>query len=220
MFKIKICGITNRADLEAAEQASADAIGINFYPRSLRCVESDDAAEICRDCPSSLAKVGVFVNESVDNIRPIVERCGLDFVQLHGDERPEILKQLSFCPCIKAFRLQESNWEESLRRALKWIEMGAVAILVDSPQRPNEFGGSGQAANWSVCRQFVASFPAPVILAGGLNPENVQLAIQEVGPAAVDAATGVEGFPGKKNPQLMIQFVHAARLALGGLKAH
>lgn len=213
LFRIKICGITARVDAEAAFRAGADAIGFNFYVRSLRCIGAEQAREISSSLPKAIARVGVFVNSGADEIVRTLSQCPLDYVQLHGNEPIEILNQLSGVAVIRALRLGEDQLLEVAARANEWLAAGAVAVLLDSPQPPGEFGGSGSIGNWAQAKQTVSLVKGPFILAGGLDPANVRVAIDVVGPWGVDCASGVETFPGKKSSELVHQFVAAARAA-------
>ena len=213
LFRIKICGITARVDGEAAFRAGADAVGFNFYVRSLRCISPEQANMIASALPKSISRVGVFVNSSVDEIVRTLSHCPLDYVQLHGNEPIEMVNQLSDVAVIRAMRLGEDDLDEVAARANDWLSAGAAAVILDSLQRPGEFGGSGSIGNWAQARAVASLVKGPFILAGGLDPENVRDAIDAVGPWGVDCASGVETFPGKKSSELMHQFVAAARAA-------
>lgn len=209
MFRIKICGLAGPEDARRVAEAGADAIGLNFYPRSLRHVTAEQARAISA-AAEGLIKVGLFVNESPQVMREVATLVGLDCLQLHGDESVSILKELEPWPVIKAFRLGVGNQLEVWRLAQQWRQHGAQAILIDAWQRPGEFGGGGEVGDWALAAELVAEISGPVILAGGLTPENVGAAIESVRPHGVDTASGVERFPGKKDAEAIRAFVAAA----------
>lgn len=214
VFRIKICGITSVEDALLAAEAGADAIGINFYERSPRYVTTERAKEICEALPKGVAKVGVFVNSLPKGILAIAERVGLSAVQLHGDERPEFLASLGNMPVIKAFRCRESTLN-SVRAFLKLCPAAThpVAVLVDA-HAPGTYGGTGQVLDWPRLREEKENLSGlPLILAGGLTPENVAEAIRIAQPDAVDTASGVETSPGVKDPAKVRDFVTAAKSA-------
>lgn len=199
--KIKICGITNLADALAAVEAGADALGFVFYPPSLRCIQPEEARRISCQLPPFVTRVGVFVDEALDRIREIAELCGLGAIQLHGHESPELCRQLSW-PAIKGFRLgQEANLTDLAGYTVS-------AILIDS-YVAGTYGGTGQRGDWGLARRAKAY--GRIILAGGLSPQNVEQAIREVAPYAVDVSSGVERAPGLKDPDKIREFVRRAR---------
>ena len=202
MTQIKICGLKTLNDALAAVEAGADLIGFNFYPKSPRYV--DVAA--CRDIMSvmqayeQIACVGVFVNAPVEEIRTTMETCRLDLGQLHGDETPAMLTALDG-KAFKAFRGVPPNVNGFAREA-------APALLVDASVK-GLYGGSGVTADWNAAAQLARQYP--LLLAGGLTPENVAEAVMCVNPWGVDVASGVESAPGEKDPQKMNAFVKAVR---------
>jgi len=213
-FRIKICGITQASDAEGAVRAGADAIGLNFYSRSPRCVDVSTAAEIVRALPPSVATVGVFVNEPIERVIQLSDQLRLGYVQLHGEESPEYAARLAPRWVIRAFRLRHSA-SPLLSYISECRQSGCdlAAVLVDSYD-PVARGGTGQLGNWSEAAMMMKQLDAlPLILAGGLNPDNVAAAIAQVGPAAVDVASGVEREPGRKDDDRMRRFVTAARTA-------
>jgi len=210
MFRIKICGITNARDALAAAQAGADAVGLNFYPKSPRCVRPEPAARIAHALPPGVVKVGLFVNAAAEQICQTFDRLGLDLVQLHGDEPPELLARLGSRPVMRAFRVGqrgvkpvEAYLDECRRRGCL-----PTLVLLDA-HAEGLYGGSGQRCDWDAVRQYPADMP-PLVLAGGLTPDNVAEAIQSVRPAAVDTASGVELALGQKDPALVRRFAAAA----------
>ena len=205
-FRIKICGIKNSADAVKAVELGADAIGLNFYKRSLRHVDLDKAIEISA-AAAPVVRVGVFVNESAESINSTAEQCGLSFVQLHGDETVELANELQF-PFIRAVRV--SSFESAQVEIKKWSEAGASAVLLDAAA-PGQYGGTGHRLDWEQVAELQAEIP--VILAGGLKCDNVTQAISTAQPAAIDVASGIEKFPGSKDHDLMDSFIRAALAA-------
>lgn len=207
-MKVKICGITNSEDARAAISAGADALGFNFYERSARYISPDAARgmieETCAE--SSVLRVGVFVNAKSDNVARIVEIANLNCVQLHGDEPPEFCRELKTkidALIVKAFRV---------RAGLTLEEMASYevdAVLLDA-YSPVAYGGTGARCDWDFARRAARKFPR-LYLAGGLTPENVADAIRAVKPFGVDAASGVEASPGRKDFERVRRFVAAAR---------
>ncbi len=204
MTKIKICGIKTVKDALAAMEAGADLIGFNFYLKSPRYID----VGICRDIMSVMRKhghvtyVGVFVNASVEEIYATIETCGLSLAQLHGDETPEMLNALKG-KAFKAFRGIPSDIAGYERN-------DAPAFLVDAAVK-GVYGGSGVTADWSAAAELAHKYP--LLLAGGLTPENVADAVGRVKPWGVDVASGVESEPGKKDANKMKTFVNAVRVA-------
>jgi len=198
MTKIKICGIKTVKDALAAMEAGADLIGFNFYPKSPRYID----VGTCRNIMSVMRRhghvtyVGVFVNVSVEEVYATIETCGLSLAQLHGDETPEMLSALNG-KAFKAFRGIPSDITGYERN-------DAPALLVDAAVK-GVYGGSGVTADWSAAAELAKKYP--LLLAGGLTPENVADAVRQVKPWGVDVASGVESEPGKKDAAKMIQFV-------------
>jgi phosphoribosylanthranilate isomerase len=217
MFQIKICGITNVADALVAARAGADAVGLNFYPKSPRFVEFSRAKEISEVLPSEIAKVGVFVNVSAEEICRNFDELGLDMIQLHGDEPPEFLASLGGRPVMKAFRLGRGGLQDifDYLERCRTLEGLPQRVLIDA-QVGGSYGGTGKTADWSLCARYVRqkNLP-PQVLAGGLCPANVAEAIAQVRPAAVDTASGVEASPGRKDHAAVVAFVRAAKRAFG-----
>ena len=221
IFEIKICGITNVDDALAAVDAGADAIGLNFYRGSKRCVDVDEARQIVDAIGNRAEKIGVFVNQSADDIREICRDTGLHLIQLHGDEPPELLRLLNKDhDLIRARRLDERGLSaivDDLQACSDLSGFFPDAILVDSAVS-GQFGGTGLAVDWQLLanyRELLGS--TPLILAGGLVPANVGEAIRIVRPQAVDVASGVESTPGKKDTAKMRDFVDAAQAAFAAL---
>jgi phosphoribosylanthranilate isomerase len=212
VFQVKICGVTNLEDAECCVEAGADAIGLNFYPSSPRCVPVDVARRIAQGLPATMTKVGVFVNASRDEVLRTCDQVALDTIQLHGDESPQMLAELTGHQLLKAFRCRNDDLRPLTEFLQRCEDLGCrpCGMLIDAYQ-PSVFGGTGQASNWSVVRKLSEMrFDIPVVLAGGLRPENVAAAIEATRPAAVDTASGVESHPGRKDAQLVRAFVDNA----------
>ena len=204
MTKIKICGIKTVNDALAAMDAGADLIGFNFYAKSPRYIDIGK----CRDIMSVMRKyghityVGVFVNASVAETRATMETLGLSLAQLHGDETAEMLNALDG-KAFKAFRGIPADVNSFARSA-------SPALLVDASVK-GLYGGSGVTADWDGAAELAKRYP--LLLAGGLTPENVAEAVGRVKPWGVDVASGVESAPGEKDASKMKAFVRAVRLA-------
>ena len=190
MTQIKICGITNKEDALCAAVLGAAALGFIFYPPSPRYIEPEDARKIVSVLPHEVVKVGVFVNENVAEVKRVVEYCGFDFVQLHGDESPEYCSQFPAAQVIKAIELKN---DDDLNHALSY---DVAAILVDS-RHAGLYGGTGKKSDWELA--CLIRNKRPLILSGGLNEENIKEAMEKIVPRALDVNSGVEKFPGKKD---------------------
>ena len=187
--KVKICGMTNLEDALFCAHAGADALGFIFYEQSPRYVSTSRAADIIRELPAYVIPVGVFVNEARDDIRRVTEKTGIRIIQLSGDEKPK--ECLGYGVKVwKAFRIRDLEEVESIG-----AYSIAAAMLDGAPE--GKFGGSGVLPDYSVACAMKEIHP--VVLAGGLNPENIIGAIQAVQPYAIDLSSGVEVYPGKKD---------------------
>lgn len=200
MVRVKICGITNLEDALAAVAAGADALGFVLAP-SQRQVTPEKIAEIVTKLPPLLTKVGVFANMELEKVREIMASCSLDLAQLHGEESPEYCLTLS-PRAIKAFRVKDDTFLSVLPR------YKAAAFLLDSYDASLK-GGTGQVFDWSLAQR--AKDYGPVILSGGLTPENVRQAIKHVLPYGVDVSSGVESRPGKKDHKKLKAFIQAVK---------
>jgi phosphoribosylanthranilate isomerase len=202
MTKIKICGIKTVTDALAAMEAGADLIGFNFYPKSPRYIDVGQ----CRNIMSVMRRyghityVGVFVNFSVKEIHATMETCGLGLAQLHGDETADMLNELNG-KAFKAFRGIPAAVNGFARSA-------SPALLVDASVK-GLYGGSGVTADWNGAAELAKKYP--LLLAGGLTPENVAEAVWQVRPWGVDVASGVESIPGEKDPGKIKAFVRAVQ---------
>ena len=218
-LRIKICGVADPAMGVEAARAGADAIGLNFYPPSPRYVSVSTAERVLRELPPFVEAVGVFVNQTLEEIlegaiRPLGLR--VQTLQLHGDVQPVPLPPYPF-RLIPAFPVRDRQSLEGIRGYLD--ECGErqglpAAILVDA-QVPGQYGGTGRTAPWNLLADFRPG--VPVLLAGGLTPENVAEAVRVVRPYGVDVASGVELAPGHKDPEKMRRFVGNAREAAARL---
>jgi phosphoribosylanthranilate isomerase len=200
--KVKICGITNIADAQAAIEAGTDALGHIFYEKSPRFVSLKTAAEISKQLPPFVMRVGVFVNAPEDFILRAIGECGLTMLQFHGDETPEFCTQFGLMS-MKAFRM---HGPETLPELPKYQ---TDAFLLDA-YSSTVIGGSGEKFNWDLAVE-AQKFGKPIFLAGGLTPGNVAEAIRKVRPFAVDVSSGVESAPGKKDHAKVKAFIAAAR---------
>jgi len=201
--RVKICGITNLDDALMAVDAGADALGFMFYEASPRNVSAKLATEIIRQLPPFVAKVGVFVDASEAAVREAAAECGLDTLQFHGAETPEYCRKFAPLKVCKAFRVQGVESLEALPafRTDAWL---LDSHVVGKP------GGTGAKFNWNLAVE-VTKLGRPVILAGGLTPENVAEAVAKVRPHAVDVSSGVESSPGKKDRIKITQFIANAK---------
>ena len=205
MIHIKICGLKRAEDAAAAVAAGADALGFNFWKRSPRYVEPAEAARIVSNIPPRVLTVGVFVDEELERVLGIAEQTGIMALQLHGSESPEYLDRLGAYLKIKTIKVGESFQPAELSRypsASLFLLEGFVAGMA---------GGTGRTFDWSLAEK--AKEFGKIILAGGLTAENVGAAVRRVQPWGVDVASGVESAPGKKDPQLIREFIRAARAA-------
>jgi len=210
LFHTKVCGIRTSVDLRDAVECHVDAIGLNFVPESPRYIAPKMASELWKETVRSekvsklaLANtrlVGIFVNPTPDYVRQVLRMISLHYIQLHGEEIADDWRNFDDAPLIKAVRWNGSMEQNAM--LLRWHQIlgdRLAAFLVDAPSTVLR-GGSGQQADWnSLVPRPVALAGKPLILAGGLTPENVASAIQIVAPAAVDTASGVESEPGKKD---------------------
>ena len=201
-LKIKICGITTLEDAQMAVEAGADAIGFMFYPASPRSIKPEAAARIARRLSPFLTKVGVFVDADDRDVRELLAAGAIDAVQFHGGETPGFCR-LFGRSAIKAFRINGADSLADLRR------YDQETWLLDS-YVPGIPGGTGAVFNWDLA-VTASSFGRPIILAGGLKPENVASAVRKVSPYGVDVSSGVESSPGKKDPLKVREFIRAAR---------
>jgi phosphoribosylanthranilate isomerase len=206
--KVKICGITNRVDAEAALEAGADALGFNFYAPGKRFIDLTHERGWIQDLSGDVVRIGVVVDMDLEVARGLLEDDLFDALQLHGNELPSYCQSLRSVgkPLLKALRLR------NLADLQGYQKYPVFGLLLDSHSE-REFGGTGTTVDWAGLEN--TQFDKPIILAGGLTPENVAEAIRMVRPYAVDVASGVELNCRKKDPEKMAAFVAAAKQAGG-----
>lgn len=206
MIRVKICGITNYNDAQAAIAAGADSLGFNFYEKSLRRISTVEAAQIRAKLAGDFQAVAVFVNASPAEIASVRALVRFDAVQLHGDESADIVWQVArTIPVIKALRVGPGSPSSNLD-----AYSSVFAFLLDSA-RAGQYGGTGQTTDWGFAER--AARAHRIFLSGGLNPQNVAAAILAVRPYAVDVASGVESKPGKKDHAKLAEFIQEVRRA-------
>jgi phosphoribosylanthranilate isomerase len=212
MIRIKICGVTTPEDARMAADAGADAVGLNFYPKSPRFITPTQAAAIVRALPAFTAPVGVFVGMPMRQVCAVAYQLGLRGVQTY-DDQPPAQDTFPFAH-VPAFRVKDAAGLEHVQKfvaAATALGRRPAAVLIDSHVE-GQMGGTGQAAPWKLLVGFDPG--VPLILAGGLTPENVAEAITLVRPWGVDVASGVESAPGRKDFEKIARFVKIARTAI------
>ena len=202
--KVKICGITNVEDAQAAIAAGADLLGFVFCEESPRHVTVEQAAAIARIVPPFVVRVGLFVNAPEELVSQAMSACGLQLLQFHGDETPEYCRQFG-AMSMKAFRVKDAETIRTLP------DFPTDAWLLDAFV-PGQHGGTGHSFNWDLAIEAV-KLGKPVFLAGGLTTENVAEAVRKVQPYGVDVSSGVESAPGKKDHAKVRAFIQAAKEA-------
>jgi phosphoribosylanthranilate isomerase len=203
MVRVKVCGITNYQDASMAIELGADALGF-IFASSPRQITPEKARDIIYAIPPFVQTVGVFVDEDPGKIQRTIHLCGLDLVQLHGDESPDLCRELMPC-AIKALRLKD----ESSLSAIKSYRGRVRAILLDTYMQGKR-GGTGRTFDWDLAIK-AKEFGIPTILSGGLNPDTISEAISLVKPFGVDVNSGIEKSPGKKSPNLMGEVMEIIR---------
>lgn len=210
---IKICGINDPAMIGPIAALRPDAVGFNFYRESKRCVTAERAAEAIRRLPAGIEPVGVFVNHTQDEIRSTCAATGITTVQLHGDQTPDFAAALTGLRVIRVYRISVKGLScvgDDLHECRR-LGLEPRACLVE-PAVAGHYGGSGAMAPWDVIAAgWNRTEWPPLILAGGLTPDNVAAAAARVRPWGVDVASGVESSPGVKDPALVDRFIAAAR---------
>lgn len=199
MFKIKVCGLTRLEDALHVRSSGADALGLIFC-NSPRRVEVEQAKAITQFIDGDIPRIGVFCNQEAKWINKVIQECGLDYVQLHGVESPDFLGTIT-APCIKVLSVTGGPSEAEMA----WAHSKAAAILLD-----NGGGGTGKTFEWKHFEAY-RTLKKPLILAGGLSPDNVEEAIRRVRPDAVDTSSGVESKPGIKDHRKIECFIAAAQ---------
>lgn len=229
MIKVKICGITNLEDAEVAVEAGADYLGFILYPPSKRAVDADTVREIVATlrrqrerCP---VLVGVFVNETAVKMAAVLDSANLDLAQLSGDEVPSLIGDESSAIYGRSYKaIRPTSYTEAEMDA-EWFvspvdreqysvvsgqySVVAPSVLIDA-YHPNLYGGTGETSDWAISAKLAQNLPG-LMLAGGLNPDNVSLAVEQVRPYAVDVASGVEASPGKKDHDKVRRFIQNAK---------
>jgi phosphoribosylanthranilate isomerase len=196
--RVKICGLTRSRDAWAAVEAGADALGLVFYPPSPRAVTPEQALQVIRGLPPFVTLVGLFVNEERERIREILDSVPLDLLQFHGDEKPADCMGFGRS-WIKAVRMADGVDLHALRKQYA----DGSGLLLDA-YRPGVPGGTGERFDW---QRIPPDLAGEIILAGGLDPDNVQGAVEQVGPYAVDVSGGVEASKGIKDPEKIRDFI-------------
>jgi phosphoribosylanthranilate isomerase len=207
MTRVKICGITRPADARLAADLGAWALGMVFWPGSPRVCAIADAEAIGAEFRRRLQLAGVFVNATLDEVAATTDRCGLTLVQLHGDEGPAYCREAARrtgCRVMKAVRVRDAAQVRDLQRFHTDLHL----LDAYSPRTP---GGTGETFAWELVREHRAD--PPVVLSGGLTPENVGEAIAAARPFAVDTASGTEAEPGRKDPAKLKAFFRAVEAA-------
>ncbi|HXU88914.1 MAG TPA: phosphoribosylanthranilate isomerase [Methylomirabilota bacterium] len=222
MTRVKVCGITSLDDARMAVQAGADALGFIFVENTPRFVTPEQVAPIVRRLPPFVTPVGVFWDHPAGHVKAVIEACGLRVVQFHGDEKPEDCQGYSV-PVIKAIKLPPATTIDGLPEYRVTERFGAflyrkvvAAYLLDSQARWSE-GEGREPLEWRGIRMIRDMQPrdslVPIVLSGGLTPENVAIAVDIVQPFAVDVNSGVEARPGKKDAVKLRRFIEAAKRA-------
>jgi phosphoribosylanthranilate isomerase len=205
--RVKICGVTSLDDAENVIAAGAEAIGFNVFPGSKRFVTPDHAIPLAAALEGRITRVAVGVNTPAAVVARLLDSGAFDAFQFHGDESPAQCAAAGFTRWIRAIRVQnDADFHDALA-------FPTPHLLVDAFQT-GSYGGTGEVVDWAAVRRFASLAPdRRIILAGGLTPENVAVAIATARPAAVDVASGVESHPGRKDPTALRQFVEAVRAA-------
>jgi len=214
---VKICGVTRPADARLALELGADLVGLNFWPGSPRRIDERAAREIAGLVHGRARLVGVFVNEPSARIAELRKALGLDLLQLHGDEPESELAAAAehLIRVERADELELERGEDGANRARQQRanSFGSVLpslFLVDAP-RDARYGGTGEEWNWKAVSRWIAACPRPVLVAGGVRPENARRALRESGAAGIDVASGVESAPGIKDAEKMRRLFEEVR---------
>lgn len=200
--RVKICGITRETDAAAAVAAGADALGVVFYPESSRCIEASAAAALVSTLPPFVTPVGLFLDAEAEQVRQVLRQVRLDVLQFHGLESAEYCRSFGR-PYMKAIGAGEDTDVRALVRSYP----DACALLLDSHAH-GQAGGTGRIFDW---KRIPTDLGRPVVLAGGLKPDNVAEAVRAVRPYAVDVSSGVEAAPGIKDVGLIEAFMSEVR---------
>jgi phosphoribosylanthranilate isomerase len=204
--RVKICGLTNLNDALHAVSCGADALGFVFYRQSPRCVSPEKVRDIVCALPPLVTTVGLFVNQVLDEVQRVTAFCGLDVIQLHGDEPPQFCAALAPRRVIRAVRLRDAD-------SLAGVTTAAVSAVLLDAWVPERFGGTGHCCDWQLAAEVASR--QPTVLAGGLCPANVAQAVRRVRPYGVDVSSGVEKSPGCKDPDKVADFIRQAKRVAG-----
>lgn len=207
MTWVKICGLTNWDDAELVASSGANALGF-IFAASKRQISPQKAKEIISYLPRDLEKVGVFMDQDSREVRKIAEYCSLTGLQFHGNEPPQYCKDFKDFTVIKAFRV---NTERGWQGIATYIKTKSVDRILLDTYVPGVPGGTGKTFPWNLVNSRKNWEEIPLIIAGGLNPENVAIVIREVKPFGIDVGSGVEREPGKKDEQKIKQFIHEVK---------
>lgn len=210
MVTVKICGLTNFGDTLMSIELGVDMLGFNFYNKSKRFISPLTLFDIQNriNTPNTPLMVGVFVNSTYREICSVLDKCKIDLIQLSGDEPPSLVRKLGKKNVLKVLR--PSSLDNMLELSKLYpARNDHPEYLIDS-NTPNSFGGTGQVGDWEMLQKI--SLRHSIMIAGGLNPINVSLAVKYIKPWGVDVASGVETSPGQKDPLKIIAFVNAAKL--------
>ena len=200
--RVKVCGITRCKDAKAAVQLGADAIGFVFWPQSTRYIDPDSARQIAANIPAFICTVGVYVDPDIAWVEKTIQIVKLSLLQFHGNETPEFCNQFSV-PYVKAIRIKQDT--DLLQYAERYNTAKGLLLDTYSPDIP---GGTGHAFNWQLIPSYL---PVPLILAGGLNPMNITLAIRQIQPWGVDVSSGVETTKGIKDEKKIFAFMQGVK---------
>ncbi len=201
-MKIKYCGITQLEDALYAVELGVDALGFIFYPKSPRFVDLAAATHIAAQLPPFVTRVAVTVNASDEEVKALRESQAFDVIQLHGDETPQRCRELAPARLMKAVGVP-------LAENIQLADYPVNAVLLDKASVKR--GGTGEVIDWDLAAEIRRSLNLPVVLSGGLNPENVQKAVEIVQPYGIDVCSGIERAPGKKDHQKMQEFIKQCR---------
>lgn len=204
MVKVKICGITNKADALAAAGSGCDGLGFIFYKKSPRYISPEKTRKIVSELPPEVIKIGVFVNSREKTIKAIARDCSLDMLQFSGNQTPE------FCGRFKGFRVIKSFRVKNKIKLAEVLRYRTFAYLFES-FTPGHFGGTGKTLNWKFLARDLAGVKTPIFLAGGLNEKNVKEAVRIIKPDWVDASSRLEIEPGKKDHFKVRKFIDGAK---------
>ncbi len=199
--RVKICGITRGEDAQLVVDAGVDAIGLVFYQKSPRFVNNEIAAQISQLVPAFVSRVALFKDADVAMIDAVLQAVEIDLIQFHGSEKPDFCQQFAL-PYIKAIGVKGSEHDANFLRSSAENYRLAKALLLDG-HAPGEAGGTGESFDWA----SIATIDKPVVLAGGLRPDNVAQAIAQLQPYAVDVSSGVESAPGIKDKDKVLAFM-------------